>query len=269
MLRRQFIQSSSLAALGLSLTGFKSADTTHLLSLSFDDGFKKSFYRAAEIHEEYGLLAGMNVIAAGHMSWFNRDPKWMPPKLLGDFDDWNHLKQRGHEIMPHSWEHLNLTEVPLDHAKKNLDKCFDYFETHLEGYDPKEAIYNFAYNASNQELHDHVLQRCRSLRTGWWMISSTETANPFPNINGQEVLGCTSYGPDLADHFFKEQIDNFLKTDGGWLILNLHGIDNEGWGPVSSNFLDQLLKELVIIEHLAILPVGMALNRFSKAHRHE
>ena len=269
MHRRQFIRSSSLAAMGLSLSGFGTIGTTHLLSLSFDDGFKKSFYRAAEIHEEYELSAGLNVIAAGHMPWFNRDPKWMPPKLMGNFDDWNNLKQRGHEIMPHSWEHLNLTELPLDKAKKNLDKCFDYFETHLEGYDPKESVYNFAYNASNEDLHKHVLQRCRSLRTGWWMISSTEKANSFPTMKLQEVLGCTSYGPGLADQFFKGQIDQFLQTDGGWLILNLHGLDEEGWGPVSSAFLDQLLNELKDIKKLAVVPVGMDLNQFSKSSGNE
>ncbi len=31
--------------------------TSHMLTLSFDDGFKKSFYRIAEIYEQYGLQA--------------------------------------------------------------------------------------------------------------------------------------------------------------------------------------------------------------------
>ena len=33
-------------------------------------------------------------------------------------------------------------------AKENIDKCLNYFEEHLEGYKASEAVYNFAYNAS-------------------------------------------------------------------------------------------------------------------------
>ena len=46
----------------------------------------------------------------------------------------------------------------------------------------------------------------------------------------------------------ESEINKFLEEPGGWLILNLHGLDNEGWGPVSTNYLDGLLKRLVDIE---------------------
>ena len=68
--RRNFMK-TSLAAVGtLSLSSMgivSNSQKTHLLSLSFDDGFKKSFYRIAEIHENYGLKACLNVIATGHL----------------------------------------------------------------------------------------------------------------------------------------------------------------------------------------------------------
>jgi len=51
----------------------------------------------------------------------------------------------------------------------------------------------------------------------------------------------------------------FLKTDGGWLILNLHGLDEEGWGPISAAYLDKLLQRLSRIDQLAVLPTGAAL----------
>jgi hypothetical protein len=65
--------------------------------------------------------------------------------------------------------------------------------------------------------------------------------------------------PNNNDRWVDKQIDDFLKTDGGWLILNLHGLENEGWGPISANYLDQLLKRLVDIDKLAVLPAGAAL----------
>lgn len=149
MNRRNFIGSAALLSLGLGFQSFIEKSKTHILTLSFDDGFKKSFYKIAEIHEEYGLKACLNVIATGHLPSFNTEPKWIPQKLLGNFEDWNTLKGRGHEVMPHSWDHLNLTEIPLEEAKLKIDKCLDYFEKNLEGYKPSEGVYNFAYNASS------------------------------------------------------------------------------------------------------------------------
>ena len=36
--------------------------------------------------------------------------------------------------LPHSWEHLNLTEIPINKAFSNIDKCLDYFEDNLDGF---------------------------------------------------------------------------------------------------------------------------------------
>ena len=99
----------------------------------------------------------MNVIAKGHLKSFNTEPKWIPQNILGDFNDWNRLKARGHEIMPHTWGHLNLIEIPVEKAKENIGKCLRYFEEHLEGYTSEGAVYNFAYNASTPELEDFAL----------------------------------------------------------------------------------------------------------------
>lgn len=74
MLRRAFVKSSTLASLGLGMQSCNSntrlqskQSISHYLSLSFDDGFKKSFNKAAEIHEEYGLKGCFNVIATVHL----------------------------------------------------------------------------------------------------------------------------------------------------------------------------------------------------------
>jgi hypothetical protein len=38
----------------------------HIVTLSCDDGFERSSIRTAEIFERHGLVAELNVIAAGH-----------------------------------------------------------------------------------------------------------------------------------------------------------------------------------------------------------
>src|SRR6267142_1654717 len=71
---------------------------THFITLSFDDGFKKSSIRTAEIFEKHKVAACINVIATAHRPDFvlpNEFPDWP----AGDFGLWNELKQRGHEIM--------------------------------------------------------------------------------------------------------------------------------------------------------------------------
>lgn len=258
MKRRTFVNKTALAGLGLTLGSFTQSGKTHLLTLSFDDGFKKSFYRIAEIHEEYGLKACMNVIASGHLPSFKGVGPWILPELLGNFDDWNNLKSRGHEIMPHTWEHLKLPDLPLEQAKMNITKCLDYFKQNLEGYVDSEAVYNFAFNASTAELEEFALQRVRAVRTGGWLVLKDTRVNRIPVSSEAVRLGCWGQGPDLCDDYVEQEVNQFLNGEGGWLILNLHGLDAEGWGPVSTRYLDGLLKRLIKIDHLDVLPAGTA-----------
>ena len=263
--RRNFLKKTALTGVGLALNPFPfSSSTSHILTLSFDDGFKKSFYRIAEIHENYGLKACLNVIATGHFKNFKTEPQWIPREILGNFDDWNALKNRGHEVMPHTWRHLNLTQIPLKKAKKNIDKCLDYFGKHLEGYSDKGAVYNFAYNASTPELENHALERVSAVRTGGWLFMKDSMLNAIPITELPVRLGCWGHGPDFCDNYVEQEVNKFLNSEGGWLILNLHGLDKEGWGPVSTSYLDRLLKRLVEIEHLAVLPAGEVIQKVKK-----
>lgn len=262
MKRRGFIKTTAIGSMALGIGGWGNPSTTHILTLSFDDGFKKSFYSIAEIHEEYGLKACLNVIARGHQPNFKKIDQWILPELLGDFNDWNTLKSRGHEIMSHTWEHLNLTEIPMEQAKSNIDKCLDYFEEHLEGYLNSEAVYNFAFNASTIELEDYILRKVRAVRTAGWLVLKDTKVNLIPASSEPVRLGCWAQGPDLCDNYVEEEVNKFLAGSGGWLILNLHGLDEEGWGPISTIYLNDLLKRLVKIDHLEVLPTGEVLKEY-------
>ena len=63
MNRRDFVKTTALASLAGDWL-FREAENqkTHYITLSFDDGFKKSFFRIAEIYENYGLKGCFNVI---------------------------------------------------------------------------------------------------------------------------------------------------------------------------------------------------------------
>jgi peptidoglycan/xylan/chitin deacetylase (PgdA/CDA1 family) len=257
--RRKFIKQVSLAAGAMTLgrTGFSGPDRkiTHILSLSFDDGFARSFIKTAEIYEKYKLTACFNVIASAGSTEFKGVDEYILPGTMGNFDLWNELQARGHELMPHGYKHANLTQIPMEEVKDLFNRCMDIFKDHLNGFNQMESVFNFPFNASNPEVEEWIGQRVMAFRT------IGKAVNPMPDIT-RKKLTCISYGPDQIDKFLKEQIDQFLISEGGWFIFNTHGLDGEGWGPMSSGFLDELLSQLVELKHVAILPVGKAYQRF-------
>ena len=254
MNRRIFIKSSVLGMAAIELGCPQLDGKTHIVTLSFDDGFKKSCYKIADIFEDKGLAACFNVIASGHLPEFKKVDNWILPKLLGNFDDWNTLKSRGHEVMPHSWKHLNLARQPFQEAKEWIELCLEYFAINLEGYNNEEAVFNFPFNSSTPQLEEFVLSKVLALRSYESKVSEGEKSNMFRK-------GCRTMGPNNIDSWVRKQINNFLRSNGGWLILNVHGLDNEGWGPISSTYLEKLLQRLVKIDTLEILPTGFVLNK--------
>jgi len=225
----------------------------HIVSLSFDDGFEKSNLKIAEIYEKLGLSACFNVIALGH------DPDFKPPDPFhegyprGNFELWNTLQTRGHEIMPHGLLHHNLTEMPLEDAQRSIQRCLDIFEQELDGFQACESIYNFAYNASTLEIETWLPTVVKAYRTGG------EPINPLP-YSSQIKLTTDGHGPENCEQYLDEQIGWLLERPAGWLIYNTHGLEDEGWGPIRAEYLDALLDRLTRIESVAVMPVGNALR---------
>ena len=256
MHRRTFIKTTAISSLALGLNSFTGQSKTHILTLSFDDGFKKSFYKVAELYEAHGLNACFNVIASGHLPDFQAVGQYILPELMGNFDDWNNLKSRGHEVMPHSWKHLNLTEQPVEEAKALIVKCLDYFETHLEGYKSSEAVFNFPFNASTPEQEAFAMSKALAIRS-----YGESSISAIPKTHNAYRQACWSKGPENIDSWVENQVSQFLESPGGWMILNTHGLDEEGWGPMSTPYLKELLSRLVKVEKLEMMPTGVVLGR--------
>ena len=247
----RWIVSGTFTALAAPLLG-RHGKSTHLITLSFDDGFKKSSIKTAEIYEKYGLSSCINVIASAHLVELGSTDAYHNWPV-GDFTLWNDLKKRGHEVMPHSYRHANLTQMPLEDAKELVYKCIAVFEEELEGYRTEESVFNMPYNASTPELEAWLKTMFRAIRTGG------NPVNPLPH---KELfrLGCTSFGPENIDEHLERTINTFLEGPSGWLIYNTHGIDDEGWGPVSAVYLDELLDRLTRLPGVSVLPVIPALD---------
>jgi peptidoglycan/xylan/chitin deacetylase (PgdA/CDA1 family) len=278
--RREFLKKIGTTAAGLGIPLLQSCCKTdakltacklagknkrHVVTLSFDDGFKKSSIKTAEIYEKYKLSACMNVIATAHLPGFvlpNEYHNWP----VGDFGLWNELQARGHEIMPHGYKHENLKETPLEEAKESILRCLDCFDKELDGFNRKKAVFNFPYNASSLELEawlaglpprlasrDAEAGKVMAFRTGGNAI------NPLPQ-KGQVKLTCNGYGkPGNCEEHIEGQLAQLLSQESGWLIYNTHGLDDEGWAPIRASYLEKLLERLLAIESVEVSPAARAL----------
>ena len=229
-----------------------SSQYKHIVSLSFDDGFEKSNLKIAEIYEKFGLSACFNVIALGH------DPNFEPPDPYhegyprGNFELWNALQARGHEIMPHGLLHHNLSEMPFPDAQHSILRCLETFEQELDSFQTHKSIFNFAYNASTPEIETWLPEVVKAFRTGG------EPINPLP-YPGQIKLTTDGNGPENCEKYLDGHIERLLQQPAGWLIYNTHGLNDEGWGPIRTEYLEALLDRLTRIESVAVMPVGVAL----------
>jgi peptidoglycan/xylan/chitin deacetylase (PgdA/CDA1 family) len=230
----------------------ESAGRTHIVSLSFDDGFKKSFIRTAEIYEKFGLSACFNVTAAGNRPESPIVDDYVDPGQLGDFTLWNELQERGHEVMPHGYRHAHLDRLPFEDARKLISDCLEIFEAELKGFEAKRAVFNFPYNDTTPEIETWITTRVRAYRCHGPMV------NPLPSKDMIRI-GTGGFGPGNAEKHLDKTIEDLLSRDSGWLVYNLHGLDDEGWGPIRSEYLERLLERLLKIDSVKILPTARAL----------
>jgi peptidoglycan/xylan/chitin deacetylase (PgdA/CDA1 family) len=225
----------------------------HYITLSFDDGFKKSSLKTAEIYEKYKLSACINVIATAHLPGFilpNEYHNWP----VGDFKLWNELQNRGHEIGMHAYKHEDFRALSFEEGKKGILDCIEYFSKNLGGFNPKKSVFNFPFNASTPELEAWLPSQVLAFRTGGPAINK-------PPHKSQYFLTCDAPAtPGNCEEQLDDQIASLLKQPSGWLIFNTHGLDDEGWGPIRSQYLDDLLKRLTAIKTVAIIAAGKALD---------
>ena len=256
--RRRLVKGVVAAAAGLALTPAVAGGSPkrHVVTLSFDDGFKESSIKTAAVYEKFGLSACINVIATGHHPDFTFPGGYKHNAPLGDFGLWNELAARGHDVMPHGYRHANKRKLPHAEAQDLILRCLDVFDRDLRGFDRKEAVFNFPYNASTPELEAWLPTQVRAFR------AFGDAVGGWPR-KGQARLACDSFGPGNCEAAVDRQVEKLLAADSGWLIFGAHGLDGEGWGPMGSGYLERLLERLLAIESVEILPAGRVLRKYA------
>jgi len=253
MKRSDFIKIFGSLAAAAPVHAFSNTErNVHIVTLSFDDGFARSFRRIAAIYEKFSLCACFNIVATGSEPDSLFKDKWDARDPLGDFDLWNELQDRGHEVMPHGYRHAYLADLPLEESQKLILDCLDIFSEKLRGFDPKRCVFNFPYNYSSPELEAWIPSAVMAFRTAGGGI------NPLPCADTVKIT-TTGYGPENCEHHLDELLDEFLAGPSAWFVYNLHGLDDEGWGPIRATYLESLLERLLEIESVRIVPAARAI----------
>lgn len=207
-----------------------------LISLVFDDGFRASCLRTAKIFEARGLRATFAVLV-NHEGFMADFPK-------GDFELWNELQDRGHIIHPHGYDHTDLTKIPFEDARGKIDACLDYFTAHLKGFDPKKSVYHLTYNRSSPEVDTYLLTKVRAIRT------TGPTGKAGSGMNGiaeleKRMYNCSWHGPEHGDESLMATIKRAEVEQPRLMMYMLHGLDEEGWGPIHADALENALDYII------------------------
>jgi hypothetical protein len=113
-------------------------------------------------------------------------------------------------------------------------------------------VFNFPYNQSSPALEEWLPSIVMAFRTAGGMI------NPLPGPNTTKIT-TGGFGPGNAEEHVDETVKQLLFRPRGWMVYNLHGLDEEGWGPITPGYLERLLGRLREIDTVRIIPAARAL----------
>jgi peptidoglycan/xylan/chitin deacetylase (PgdA/CDA1 family) len=207
--------------------------STHVASLCFDDGFRRTTSGVADFLERRGLHACFAVLAAPQMSsdLFLKGAEFADWGLLRD------MRARGHEIAPHGWAHERLSDLSCLEATASIDRTLATFERELPGFNPAGTMFHLPYLAAPACVRDHLRTRTMAIR----LARGGGGLNRIRDAQASGLVDCITFGPDAVDERILSAARAFIDGPGGWQVFVLHGLDNEGWGPISAAGFERLL----------------------------
>lgn len=175
-------------------------------SYTFDDGPASSFM-IADIFEGYGIRSSFYIIP-GRIS---------APE---DWAQWRNLASKGHEIGNHSLNHINLEDpaLPDETLDREINEAQRVIEANI-GIRP--LVFAFPQNSYNDRSEMYAYQN--------------HVATRLPGFNDPTYRRMAF----LSSTSVEEANDalNSAVNVGGWFVPNAHGVDGDGWEPITSTFL--------------------------------
>lgn len=198
--------------------------TAAAVSFTFDDNNSAQYKIIAPILEEYSFRGSFFVNPGIFATPARRHhATWNDTK-----DGYREIARKGHEIGNHSWSHANLTRLNTrEEIVAQVTRPLDVIKEDI-GVRPVSFVHPF--NKSNKIVDEIVFEHHLFAR-----ISST--ASLSDRIIGP--IGSKRHNGALPSRF-----ENALKNNG-WLIIAGHGVEGEGWRPVSAEFLHEICRMII------------------------
>ena len=214
-------------------------DATAAYSIIHDDacgyGLDSLFDIADPALRERGLRAGFGVIVSNCV---DRD-LWDPVNAMAAY---------GHEIINHSWSHpAGIPDNPAMWPTE-LEMSTEVLAANLD--EPGVQFFIFPYDAFN----DDVVVELQGL--GYLGVRAGERGVNDASFADDLRIMFDAYGPDGASLYGDDTMSAYLDAavqTGGWALRELHGVDGDLWGAISSaEYLAHLDDLAVRIEEGAI-----------------
>ncbi|UDY24922.1 polysaccharide deacetylase family protein [Nocardioides sp. Kera G14] len=220
-----------------------------ILSITFDDVIASACVNGAAVLAKHGVKATWYV--AGGLT--DRAEAGKPTHSL---DQLRALHADGHELACHGWSHQRCTALSSDELESELVRSRDLLST-VVGH-PVDGPLDFAYPLGDQGLRTRavIARQRRSQRvTGGGMHRGRADLG---RLGSFRLYGRTDTRIEW-EPFLRE----LAATDGGWGIVNTHGVDGDPglYGTTPEN-LDAMVG-LALELGCQVLPVGVAIGELS------
>ncbi|MBI1389877.1 MAG: polysaccharide deacetylase family protein [bacterium] len=206
------------------------------VTISIDDGFWDSASQMADLLDKYRLKASFNLITS-----------WVKPMKTGEITDsynegadhgtwpqWKTLLDRGYEIGSHTCTHPALPTIDPEAYEKEISDSKRALIDNLGVAEP--VTFAFPYNQSSPEVKAVVEKYYAAARVG---------GKIFNQPGELDLYNVQSWWPysDTPLEEIVAKIDE-AEAKGYWLVIGLHGMNEEGWHPIAPEKFEGMLKRL-------------------------
>lgn len=205
------------------------------ISFCFDDGFRRSAQVIAEQFSRRGLSACFAVLAQPEEAL---DP-YLRGADLGGWAFWRDLAAAGHEVAPHGLRHERYDDMSLPDTQVSVLHALQIMEAELPGFERSRSVFHVPYASAPPTTVDWLATQSLGVR----LTRKGHGLNRWADLHPGGLVNSICFGPDEVDAAALARLRDFKADGDGWLVLALHGVDGEGWGPVSRHALERLIDE--------------------------
>ncbi len=208
--------------------------TRRAVSFCFDDGFRRSAQAIHDVFSRRQLAACFAVLARPDEAL---DP-YVRGARLGDWAFWRDMVSAGHEVASHGLLHERYDDLGLRETQTSVDQALAIMEAELPGFERARSLFHLPYLSAPPAVVDWLGTQCLGVRAA----GAGHGLNRWADLRPGGRVDCLCHGPDGVADALRSRIREFAAEEG-WLVLVLHGVDGEGWGPVDRRDLEDLLDE--------------------------